>query len=344
MWQNSPFRINALANYSDHTKLIAELKAKKYASVYYLYGEEHYFIDQVSDYIEQHVLNEAEKGFNQMILYGKDSDVNTIVSAARRFPMMAPYQVIIVKEAQSLKNPEGFESYLEKPVPSTILVICSKAGKVDKRTRFYKLLANHTVFESKPLRQEQLAPWIEQYLNHKGYSISSRSSLLIAESLGSDLGKIVNELEKLIINKTDDKQITDTDVELKIGISREYNIFEFMNALAAKNASRTFYIGHHMSKAKDFSILATLSVLSTFLSRAYMVKQSKVTDQSRLQREFGLNYYQAIDCATAARNFSLDELERNIRVMHEYDLKSKGINIGSVEPEQLFREVLIKLF
>ncbi|MFA6260793.1 MAG: DNA polymerase III subunit delta [Bacteroidia bacterium] len=332
-----------MADYTEHNKLLAELKAKKFAPVYYLYGEEHYFIDLISDFIENNILTDAEKGFNQMVLYGKDSDVNTIVSNARRFPLMAPYQIILVKEAQLLKGLDEFEAYFEKPVPTTILVICNKSSKLDKRTRFYKALTRHVIFESKAIKQNQLAPWIEQYLKVKGYSITPRSSLLIAESLGSDLAKISNELEKLIINKHDDKQITDTDVELKIGISREYNIFEFINALSAKNASRAFHIAHHMGKAKDFSIIGTLSNLSNFLNKAYMVKQSKITDQGKLQREFGLNYYQAIDCSTAAKNYSLDELEKGIRVMHEYDLKSKGVNNFSTTPDQLFKEVLIKI-
>jgi DNA polymerase-3 subunit delta len=162
--------------------------------------------------------------------------------------------------------------------------------------------------------------------------------------LGSDLAKIANELEKLIINKNDDKQITDTDVELKIGISREFNIFELMNAVALKNTSRAFHIAHHLGKAKDFSIIATLINMSTFFNKAYLVKQSKVTDQKKLQQQFGFNYYQAIDFSNAAKHYGVDELERCIRVMHEYDLKSKGVNNISATPDELLKEVLVKIF
>jgi DNA polymerase-3 subunit delta len=328
---------------AEFNKLISDLRAKKYAPVYYLYGEEHYYIDEISNFIEDHVLNDGEKGFNQTILYGKDTDVNEIAGAARRFPMMAPYQVIVVKEAQTMKKLEELEGYLEKPVPTTILVICNKSSKLDKRTRFYKAISKYVVFESKKLYDNQLGPWIEQYLKGKGYSISSRASNLIADSLGSDLAKIANELEKLIINKNDDKEITDTDVELKIGISKEFNVFELIGAIANKNASRAFHIGHHMSKAKDFSIIATLINMNTFFNKSYIVKQSGVRDRAQLQKQFGFNYYQANDYQSAAGKYSAAELERCIRIMHEYDLKSKGVNNLSAGQDELLKEVLVKI-
>ncbi len=209
---------------ADFNKIMSDVKAKKFAPVYYLYGDEHYYIDELCNYIEQNALSDAEKGFNQTVLYGKDTDANAIASSARRFPMMSPFQVIIVKEAQTMKGLDDLESYLDNPVPTTVLVICNKSSKLDKRTRFYKAISKHIVFESKKLYDNQLAPWIEQYLKNEGYSISQRAASLIADSLGSDLAKIANELEKVIINKNDDKEITDTDVELKIGISREFNI------------------------------------------------------------------------------------------------------------------------
>lgn len=328
---------------AEFNKLMADLKAKKYAPVYYLYGEEHYFIDEISNYIEHNVLSDAEKGFNQTVLYGKDTDADAIASSARRFPMMAPYQVIIVKEAQTIKKLEELEAYADKPVPSTILVICSKTAKLDKRTKFYKSLSKHVIFESKKLYDNALAPWIEQYLRAKGFSITQRAATLVADSLGSDLAKIANELEKLIINKNDDKEITDTDVELKIGISKEFNIFELINAVANKNSSRAFHIAHHMSKAKDFSIIATLINMNNFFNKSYIVKQSKIKDRGELQKTFGFNYFQANDYMAVASKYSADELEKCIRIMHEYDLKSKGVNNISATQDELLKEVLIKI-
>jgi len=332
-----------MAGATDFNSIMKSLKAKQYAPVYYLFGDEHYFIDEVSNYIEANILNEGEKGFNQMIMYGRDSDVRTITSSARRFPMMAPFQVIIVKEAQSLKELDEFESYFEKPVPSTILVICNKTSKLDKRTRFYKALSKHVIFESKKLYDNQLPPFIEAYLKNKGYKIGARAVQLIADSLGSDISKISNELEKLIINKQDDKEITDTDVELKIGISKEFNIFELIGAIALKNSARAFHIAHYMSKAKDFSIIAALINLNSFFNKAYIVKQSKIKDRAELQKKFGFNFFQVNDYINAVTRYSSEELEKCIRLMHEYDLKSKGVNNLSATPDALLKEILVKI-
>lgn len=333
----------ASENSSDFTKILSSLKARKFAPVYFLFGAEQYYIDELSHYAEHHILNDGEKGFNQTVLYGKDTDVATIINNAKRFPMMSDYQVIIVKEAQNLKSLEEFEAYLEKPVPSTILIICYKKDKVDKRTKFYKALAKHVVFESKKLYDNELPAWIESYLKQRGFSISQRSANLIADSLGSDLGKIANELEKLMINKDDDKQITDTDVELKIGISKEFNIFELMGAISTKNSGRAMHIAHHMGRNKDFSIIAALINMNNFFSKAYMVKQSNIKDQGQLQRQFGLNYYQAKDYLNAASKYSADELERCIRILHEYDLKSKGVNNASATQDDLLKEILLRI-
>lgn len=333
----------ASENTADFNKILSSLKARKFAPVYFLYGAEHYYIDELSHYIEHNVLNEGERGFNQAVLYGKDTDMATIVNNARRFPMMAEHQVIIVKEAQNLRNLDELEPYLEKPVPSTILVICYKKDKLDKRTKLYKALGRYVVFESKKLYDNELPGWIEAYLKGRGFSISSRSTSLIADSLGSDLGKIANELEKLMINKDEDRQITDTDVELKIGISKEFNIFELMGAVALKNSGRAMHIAHHMGRNKDFSIIAALINMNNFFSKAYMVKQSNIKDQGQLQRQFGLNYYQAKDYMNAASRYSADELERCIRVVHEYDLKSKGVNNASATQDDLLKEILLKI-
>lgn len=328
---------------TDFNKLLTELKSKKYHPVYFLYGEEHFYIDEICNYIEKNVLSDGEKGFNQMVFYGKDADVNSIISNARRFPMMAPYQLIILKEAQGIKNLEDFVSYFEKPVLSTILVICYKKEKIDKRTSFYKAVAKHRLFESKKLYDNELPPWIKKYLSERKFSISDRAAQLIADSLGSDLSKISNELEKLIINKNDEKEITDTDVELKIGISKEFNIFELMNAVAQKNSARAFHISHYMCRNKDFSIIASLINMNNFFTKAYIVKQSKIRDRGELQRKFGFNYYQANDYMAASSRYSADELEKCIRLVHEYDLKSKGVNNASASPDELLKELLFKI-
>jgi DNA polymerase-3 subunit delta len=333
----------ATENTASFSNILSGLKSRKFAPVYFLYGAEHFYIDELSQFAEQHILNEGEKGFNQTVLYGKETDAATIINTAKRFPMMSDYQLIIVKEAQNIRNLDELEAYFEKPVPSTILVFCYKKDKLDKRTKVYKALTKHVVFESKKLYDNELAPWIEKYLKDRGFSISTKSANLIADSLGSDLGKIANELEKLIINKDGDKQITDTDVELKIGISKEFNIFELIGAVALKNSGRAMHIAHHMGKSKEFSIIAAIINLNNFFSKAYMVKQSNIKDQGQLQRQYGLNYYQAKDYVNAAGRYSADELERCIRILHEYDLKSKGVNNASATPDELLKEILLRI-
>ncbi len=328
---------------ADFSKILNDLKSKCYAPIYFLFGEEHYYIDEISSYIEKNVLNEADKSFNQIVFYGKDADAETVISNARRFPMMAPYQVIILKEAQGIKSLEGFIPYFEKPVDSTILVICYKKDKVDKRTSFYKALSKHVLFDSKKLYDNELPRWIKNYLTVRKFTISDRAVQLVADSLGRDLAKIANELEKLIINKNDEKEITDTDVELKIGISKEFNIFELINTIATKNSARAFHIAHHMSKSKEFSIIATLINMNNFFNKAYIVKSSNIKDKFELQKRFGFNQFQVQDYMAAAQRYSIDELEKCIRIMHEYDLKSKGVNNISATPDELLKEILIKI-
>jgi DNA polymerase-3 subunit delta len=327
-----------------YDQLLQSLKAGKFAPVYYLFGEEHYYIDLLTQYIEEKVLDDASKGFNQTVIYGRDADVAQVISAARRFPMMAPYQIIIIKEAQTLtKGLDDFVPYFEKPVPTTILVIANKSAKLDKRTKFYKALSGHVIFESKKIYQDKVANWIESYLKSKSYTLSSRAASIIADSLGNDLSKIANELEKLIINKQGNREITDTDIELRIGISREFNIFELINALAQKNTARVFHIAHHMSKSKEFSIIAAIINLNTFFKNTYIAQQNKLTDINRIQQEMKLNFLQAKDCAASVKHFSSAEIERNFRLLKEYDLKSKGVNNVSVQQDQLFKELLLKM-
>ncbi len=320
------------------------LKAKKFAPIYILHGEETYFVDAISSYIEQNALTESEKGFNQTVFYAKDVEPSQVIEAARRFPMMADKQVIIVKEAQGFKNLDGFEKYLLKPVPSTILVIAIKGKKLDKRTKFYKDAAKHVVFESGKLYEKDLMPWIKNYVVAEGYSIGDKSVHLIADSLGNDLSKIANELEKLFINKSGgDKTISDKDIETYIGISKEFNSFELLGAVAAKNSHRAFKIGHHLSKAKDFSIIPFVAVLSGMFSKGYLIKKTNTTDKNTIMKAFGLNYFSADDYVNLVKNFSMNEIEKVISICSQYDLKSKGIKSVAMSNQEMLKEILIKI-
>lgn len=320
------------------------MKAGKFAPVYILHGEETYFTDSISDYIETHALQEHEKGFNQTVYYAKDIDPKGLMEAARRFPMMANYQVIIVKEAQGFKSLEDFESYLAKPVPSTILVFCVKGKKLDKRTRFYKLADKHVTFESRRLYDNELQNWILTHLKGLNYIIEPRLAALIAESLGSDLAKVSNELQKLFINLGDRRQITDADIEENIGISKDYNSFELLSAIAAKNTHRAFKISHHLGRAKDFSIIPFLSQLNNLFSKAYIISKTNTRDKKTIQSAFGLNFYQAEDMMNLVRNYKSRDIENTLALAAEYDLKSKGINSPQVGDSELMKELLVKIF
>ena len=230
----------------DFQKITQELKARKFQPIYLLYGEEPYFIDEISNFIEEHALNEMEKAFNQTILYAKDVEISQVLESARRFPMMASHQVIIVKEAQNWKKLDELDSYFEKPVPTTILVICIKGKKVDGRSKLYKLSKKYVSFEAKKLYEDnELPKWIIQQVHSKGFEISEHNALLIADFIGSDLSRIKNEIDKLIINKDRDKEIGQDEIENFIGVSKEFNTFELLSALATKNTKRVFYINHH---------------------------------------------------------------------------------------------------
>ena len=329
---------------NQYGKIMQDLKAKRFAPIYILHGEETFFVDAISSYIEQNALNESEKGFNQTIFYAKDVDPNQVIEAARRFPMMADKQVIIVKEAQGFKNLESFEKYLVKPVPSTILVIAVKGKKIDKRTKFYKEAAKHVVFESARLYEKDLIPWIKNYVVAEGYSIGDKSVQIIADSLGNDLSKISNELDKLFINKSgSDKTISDKDIETYIGISKDFNSFELLSAIAAKNSQRAFKLGHHLAKAKDFSIIPFVAILSGMFSKGYIIKKTNTTDKNTIMRAFGLNYFSADDYVNLVKNFNVSEIEKVISICSQYDLKSKGINSVAMTNQEMLKEILIKI-
>lgn len=326
-------------------KIMQDLKAKKFAPVYVLHGEETYFVDVIANYIEHNALAEHEKGFNQTIFYAKDIEPAQVIESAKRFPMMADKQLIIVKEAQGFRTLEPFEAYLEKPVPSTILVICVKGKKLDKRTKFYKSADKFVTFESAKLYEKDLLPWIKSYVQTHGYTINDKSIALIADSLGSDLSKIANELDKLFINKNGpDKDITDNDIERYIGISKEFNPYELLSAIAAKNSHRVFKIAHHLSRNKDFSIIPFVAMASGMFSKAYIISKTNTRDKKTIQSAFGLGYYQADDYVNLVKNYPMSELERIIALCAQYDLKSKGINSVALSNQEILKDFLVRLF
>lgn len=332
---------------TSHTyqSILRDLKAKKYAPVYVLYGEESFFIDKVTHYIEHHVLNEGERGFNQSVFYGKDIDTKTLSAAARRFPMMSTHQVIIVKEAQNLKQLDDLISYLEHPLDSTILVLCIKGKGPDKRTKVGKLLDEQVAMESKRLYENQVPAWIEAYLSEKDLRCDQRGLLLIAESLGADLGRIANELDKVILNLDGRTNITEKEISDSIGISRDFNVFELQAALARKDFHKCILILNYFRDSKNAfgKPVVLLGSLFSWFSKLILIHSLGAQDERNLASAIGVNPYFVKDYLLAARNYPPGKLERIIGLMLDTDLKSKGIGGGSADEDALLKEMFLKI-
>lgn len=334
-------------------EIIKDLKNRKYKPVYLLHGDEPYFIDQVSDYVEHHLLPEAEKGFNQTVLYGKDTDIMTVLGASKRYPMMADYQVVLVKEAQEMKwgtdsddkksiNP--LQAYLENPLPSTILVFCYKYGKFDKRKKTYKAIEKSgLIFESGSLYDSKIPAWVEGYLTEKGYKINQQASLMLAEYLGNDLSKIANELDKLMLNVAAGQEITLKHIHDNIGISKEYNVFELQTALGKKDAFKVNQIINYFeANPKANPIVLVLGNLNNFFSKVLVYHYVKDKSPQNLAREIGVSPYFVKDYEQAARSYPLGKTVQIISYLREYDVKSKGVE-SNTDHGGLMKELMFKI-
>ena len=330
----------------DYQNILNDLKNKVYHPVYFLTGEETYYIDLISDYIENNVLDESEKDFNQSILYGKDTDLTTIISEAKRYPMMSNHNVVIIKEAQHLAKEIGkLESYLEQPTPTTLLVFCYKYKKIDGGKAIGKKLKKQSVFlETKKLYDNQIPDWIGSQLKNKNYTIEPHAALLIAEFLGTDLSKIANELNKLIINLPEGSNITPEVVEQNIGISKDYNNFELNKAIGNKNIIKANQIIQHFSKnEKDHPLIVTIGVLYGFFSNILKFHYTKDKSKNNVASVLRVHPFFVQDYQTAARNYSIKKSVKIIEYLRDYDLKSKGVNNSTTTNGELLKELLFKI-
>jgi DNA polymerase III subunit delta len=335
------------------TDLLKDLKNKKYKPLYLLHGDEPYFIDLVSSFVEHKLLHDAEKGFNQTVLYGKDTDIMTVLNAAKRYPMMADYQVVLVKEAQDMKwgsddaDKKGMNpllSYLENPLPSTILVFCYKYGKFDKRKKTYKAIEkNGIIFESAALYDSKIPAWIEGFITEKGYKINQQASLMLSEYLGNDLSKIANELEKLMLNVSAGQEITLKHIHDNIGISKEYNVFELQTALGKKDAYKANQIINYFeANPKANPIVLVLGNLNNFFSKVLIYHYVRDKSQQNLARELGISPYFVKDYEQAARSYNYGKTMQIISYLREYDLKSKGVD-STTDHGGLMKELVFKI-
>lgn len=326
-------------------QILNDLKNKIYHPVYFLTGEESYFIDTISDYIEDHVLDDTEKEFNQTVIYGRDTDVLSLISTAKRFPMMANYQVVIVKEAQYIRNIEELQPYLDNPLSSTLLVINYKYKKIDKRKSFFKSLGKKGVlFESKKVYDNQLGPWISKYVGDRGYRISPKASAMLTEFLGTELSKVVNEINKLIINIPEKAEIDDLLVEKHIGISKDYNIFELQNAIGARNIEKANRIVNYFAaNPKENPLIKTIAILYGFFSKLLIYNQLKDKSRNNVASALSIGPYFVKDFQVAGKNFNQKKLISIVGLLREYDLKSKGVNNVSATDGELLKELMFKI-
>ena len=329
-----------------YEQILDKLKRKEYAPVYYFMGEEPYYIDLLSDYIEENALDEMEKSFNQTVLYGKDTDIRTVINAAKRFPMGSQYQVVIVKEAQQLKAIDELTFYLQNPLASTILVFCHKYGTLDKRKKVTsEIEKNGVLFVSEKLRAYQIPPWIVKYLSDRKVKISEKAALMLTEFLGTDLSKIANELDKLLITKpTSETTITPELIEKNIGISKDFNNFELQSAIVAGDVLKVNRIVRYFAdNPKNNPIIVTLSVLFNFFSNLMVYHYLQDKSQANVARELGINPYFVKDFQAAAKRFSAAKTLRIISWLRECDARSKGIENVSTDSGDLLKELVYKM-
>ncbi|SFP07310.1 DNA polymerase III, delta subunit [Chitinophaga sp. YR627] len=328
----------------EYQDIIKDWKQKKFRPLYWLEGEEDFFIDQVSNYAEHHLLDEAEKGFNLTVLYGKDTDWSTVINACRRYPMFAERQVVVLKEAQSMKDILKLEAYIDNPLGSTVFVVAHKQGKIDGRSKMAKLIKEKGVLLStRKMYDNQLPAWVDAFVSSLGRAISQKAGILLVDHIGNDLSRMANEIEKLLVNLAPDKKIDENDIEKYVGISKEYNVFELQNALGQKDISKVMrIIGYFAANPKAGPIQMVLPALYNFFSKMSMVFGVK-GGEKEIAAAIGVHPFFVKDYVSAARQYGLEGTEKAILLLHTYNLRSIGINDSGVEDGELMKELVYKL-
>ncbi|HAO15532.1 MAG TPA: DNA polymerase III subunit delta [Tenacibaculum sp.] len=328
------------------THLINDIKNGNYKPIYFLMGEEPYYIDKISEYIENCVLNESEKEFNQLVMYGRDVSIEEIVSAAKRFPMMSNHQVIIVKEAQDLSRTiDKIESYASQPQPSTILVFNYKYKKLDKRKKVYKVIAkNGLFFESKKLYENQVSDWIRKVLGGKKYQIEPKAAQMLVEFLGTDLSKINNELEKLVSVLSKETIINPVHIEENIGISKDFNNFELRKAIGSKDVLKANQIIKYFGEnPKNNPLVMTISLLNSFFTQLLMYHGLNDKTKASVAKNLGVNPYFVEDYVVASRNYPMRKVSKIITLMRDSDMNSKGVGHSTLTQIDILKELLFKI-
>jgi len=325
--------------------IISDWKKGTYKPIYWLEGEEEYFIDKVIMYAESNILTESETGFNLSVFYGKDADWAAVVNACRRYPMFAEKQVVLLKEAQQMRDIEKLEAYIENPLASTVFVVSYKEKKVDGRTRLAKLLKEKgVVLTTKKLYDNQLPEWTEELVQSKELNISQKALMLLVDHIGNDLSRIENEIDKIAINLGKRKGITETDVEQYVGVSKDFNVFELQAALATKNLSKAIQIIQYFeANPKAAPIQLVLPSLYTFFSKVFMIYGLNTRDEKTIATSLGINSFFIKDYLRTTMVYSYADVEKLFLLLSDYNLKSIGINNSGTTDGSLLKEMVVKI-
>ncbi len=337
----------------DYKDIIKSIQQKQYKPIYFLHGEEPYFIDEITQVIENDILSESEKSFNLTILYGKDVDHLTVVDNARRYPMMSPFQVVILKEAQDMKTLTQLQTYIEHPLSSTVFCIAYKHKKLDMRTAFAKAMSKSAVvFESKPLYDNQVPDFIRNWLKNNHLQIETEALDMIVDHLGTDLGKIINELEKLKINlnplssdATQSEKITIKHIEKHIGISRDYNVFELHKALGQRNVLKANKIINYFGEnPKNAPFVMVITSLYGFFSKLYQMSFIQNQSPAEQVKTLGLRSEWFLkDYSAALKHYPRTKSEQVIVLLREFDMKAKGVDADNADDADLMKELIFKI-
>lgn len=327
-------------------QIVTEIQKGNIKPIYFLMGEEPYYIDKISDFIEENILTEEERGFNQMLIYGRDTSIDEIVSNAKRYPMMAERQVVIVKEAQDLSRTiEKLADYAENPQPTTVLVVCYKYKKIDKRKKLHKSISKSgMIFEGKRLYENQVGDWIIKTMKGRGYVVSPKAAQMLVEFLGTDLGKIDNELQKLQLICPQGTTLSPEIIEENIGISKDFNNFELRKAIGERDSLKAHRIINYFAQnPKDNPLVVTISLLFSYFSQ--ILQYHGLTDKSKgsVAKQLKVNPYFVSDYAVAARNYPMKKVSKAISLLQETDVKSKGVGAANVSHGDLLKELLVKI-
>ncbi len=333
-----------MASISEFQKIVREIEQRQFRPVYFLEGEETYFIDKIAKKLEATVLTEAEKGFNFQAVYGRESNITDILSSARRFPMMAEYQLIVVREAQFLKGLDGLIPYLENPVKSTVLVFLHKNKKVSKATKLGKELKKYGVFTSTKLYEKDVALWMQTHLKDMEVNIQPRAEQVLVQTFGSDLQKISSELDKAKANLGERKTIEIDDIARGGGIDKEYNVFELTKSIGKRDLKQCLRIVNYFaSNPKDNPFVLVLINLFNYFKKVHLVHFQRTTNNTEIARAIGMSPYFVGEYVTAARNYQPAKMNQVFDILHEFDLKSKGIGAGKTSDGELLTELVVRL-